>query len=524
MSKHKIFISSVQKEFRAERRALKEYIDGDALLSGFFEVFLFEDLPASDRRADEVYLEKVKKSDIYLGLFGYQYGVEDREGVSPTQREFDLATGLGKYRIVFIAGMGDSRRHPKMRALISKAGERLVRKRFKGTAELVSSAYAALVEFLHHRGDIHHVPFDDRVCEGATLKDIDAGAVARFVRRARYERQFPLDQNTPVAQILTHLNLTRENHPTFAAVLLFGLDPQRFVPCAEIRCMHFHGTVVQRPVPFYRIFTGDLFEQVERAVDFVLSKINRGVGTRAESNQVPVVYEIPPDVITEAIVNAVAHRDYNSDAAVQVSVFADRVEVWNPGELPYPLTVERLREPHHSIARNHRVCEALFLTRYIEKYGTGTLMMIRESRAHALPEPVFEQREGVFISTIWRDWLTERVMAGLNLNDRQKSAVVFLKAHGHITNAQYQALGGGSRRTALRELAALAQRGIISLAGRGRGARYVLAVKRAINAPNAPSATGRSIQGKRAINAPKKPAPAAGNIHWKKARKAGRKP
>lgn len=87
--------------------------------------------------------------------------------------------------------------------------------------------------------------------------------------------------------------------------------------------MHFHGTEVQRPVPFYRVFKGTLFEQVSLAADFVLSKLNRSVGTRAESNQAPVRYEIPPDVIREAIVNAIAHRDYTSPGAVQVSVFAE---------------------------------------------------------------------------------------------------------------------------------------------------------------------------------------------------------
>jgi hypothetical protein len=72
--------------------------------------------------------------------------------------------------------------------------------------------------------------------------------------------------------------------------------------------MHFHGTAIQRPVPFYRVFKGTLFEQVDMAVDFVLSKLNRSVGTRAESNQAPVRHEIPPDVIREAIVNRADHQ------------------------------------------------------------------------------------------------------------------------------------------------------------------------------------------------------------------------
>ena len=62
--------------------------------------------------------------------------------------------------------------------------------------------------------------------------------------------------------------------------------------------------------------------------------------------------------------------------------------------------------------------EALFLARYIEKYGTGTLMMIRESLAHALPEPDFTQRGGEFTITLWRDRLTGDVLAKLQLNDR----------------------------------------------------------------------------------------------------------
>ena len=72
----RIFISSVQKEFAEERMALRDYLLGDALLRRFFECFLFEEVPAADRRADEVYLDEVERCDIYLGLFGNDYGYE----------------------------------------------------------------------------------------------------------------------------------------------------------------------------------------------------------------------------------------------------------------------------------------------------------------------------------------------------------------------------------------------------------------------------------------------------------------
>ncbi|MBI3850442.1 MAG: DUF4062 domain-containing protein [Verrucomicrobia bacterium] len=487
MSDPIIFISSVQKELAAERRAVKDYVEGDALLRRFFQVFLFEDLPASDRRADDVYLDAVDRCVVYVGLFGSEYGNEDAEGFSPTEREFNKATALGKTRFIFVKGANDRDRHPKMRALIGKAGAQLIRRRFTGIPDLTAALYASLVEQLENSGVIQDRPFEERPCPGATLDDIDAEAVAGFVRRARHERQFPLPEGVPVADVLAHLNLLHVQQPTNAALLIFGREPQRFVPAAEIRCMHFHGTEIQRPVPSYQIFKGRLFDQVDRAADFVLGVLNRSVGTRALSTQAPVAYEIPPDVIREAIVNAVAHRDYTSAAAVQVSVFADRVEVWNPGVLPPPLTPERLRRPHSSIARNPRIAEALFLARYIEKFGTGTLMMIRETAAHALPEPDFEQRGGEFVTTVWRDWLTDAVMAGLELNQRQQNAVGFVKQHGRITNAEYQKLVGVSDSTALRDIGILEAKGVFERIGTtGRRTYYALR-KKPVKNPSNPS-------------------------------------
>jgi ATP-dependent DNA helicase RecG len=144
--------------------------------------------------------------------------------------------------------------------------------------------------------------------------------------------------------------------------------------------------------------------------------------------------------------------------------------------LPPPLTLESLRQPHGSIARNPRICEALFLTHYIEKYGTGTLMMIRESLAHALPEPDFAQRGGEFTITVWRDWLTDDVLARFHLNERQRQALAHLKTHGKISNAEYQQIANAIKKTATRDLNDLKGKGIVEQRGsRGPGVHYVLA-------------------------------------------------
>ena len=400
MNPLRIFISSVQDEFAEERAALRDYIRADVLIRRFFDVFLFEDVPASDQRPDHLYLDEVERCDIYVGLFGTDYGSEDEEGVSPTEREFDHATAVGAHRLIFMKGTGDAR-HPKMQALIRKGQAGLIRKRFNTLAELVAGLYAALVEYLDAKELIRWGPFDASPCARATLDDLDFERMAQFIRTARLVRQFPLPEGTPAPQLLEHLNLLNEGRLTNAAVLLFGKSPQRFLISSEIRCAHFHGMEVAKPIPSYQVYKGTAFELVDQAVDFVLSKINRSIGTRAESARAPRTYEIPAEVVTEAIVNAVAHRDYTENGSAQVMLFADRLEVRNPGRLPPPLTLEKLREAHRSVPGNPLLAESLYLTEYIERMGTGTLDMIRRCVEAGLAEPEFTVTDG-FVTTVWR--------------------------------------------------------------------------------------------------------------------------
>lgn len=402
MSKYKIFISSVQKEFREERCALKDYIYGDALLSRFFEVFLFEDMPAADRRTDEVYIDEVKRSDIYLGLFGNQYGVEDNERISPTHKEFLLASQTGKPRFIFVKGDNDTARHPKMIALLRMAGDQLIRRRFNTTTELHSAVYASLVQYLLGSGRLLTGPFDTTVCRNAELGDISEDKIRWFLSRARNARDYALAETTPVVDVLTHLDLLDKGKPNHAAILLFGIKPQRFLVTSELKCMHFHGTRKLKPIPSYQIYKGTIFDLVDKSVDFVMSKLNRFVGTRKHGPEAPVEYDIPQEVVVEGIVNAVAHRDYTSNASVEVMLFSDRLEVWNPGTLPPSLTIKSLRRPHSSQPGNPLIAEPLFLTKYIEKAGTGTVDMYDNCHKAGMKPPKFRLENGFFILTIWR--------------------------------------------------------------------------------------------------------------------------
>ena len=484
--KLKVFISSVQKEFQQVRLDLKAFLTGDAVLHRFIaEVFLFEELPAKDRRADQVYIEEVKRCDIYLGIFGYDYGNEDKDGISPTEREYVYAGKHRKTRLIYVWGSDEKKRAPKMRQLVSNASSELIRRRIENFSALTSEVYASLVDYLDGLGALRVPPFDTSACHGVTLQHLARKRIDWFLATARQERNFPLKQSTTTQALLTHLNLLEQGKPTNAALLLFGSAPQRFHRTAETKCVHCHGVEYRRPFASQQIYTGDVFEQADQARDFVLAKINRAVGIRAESNVAPASYELPPDAIGEAVVNAIAHRDYHSNASVEVRLFSDRLEVWNPGRLPGTLTFDDLRHDHPSVPNNPLIAESLYLTRYIEKAGSGTQRMIELCREAGLPEPQFEQRSGSFVLTLWRDWLTAEVMTSMGLAENQRLALAFVKTNGRITNKDYRGLTGVIVRTASRDLDDLVRRGALQKVGTtGRSTHYVLAGKLDIKRTN----------------------------------------
>jgi predicted HTH transcriptional regulator len=482
--KYKIFVSSVQKELAEERRGIKDFLTKDPLLSRFIEkVFLFEDIPAGNQNPDEIYLTEVEKCDIYIGVFGNQYGWKNDEGKSPTELEFDHATKTSRERLIFVKGNDDSKREPEMKALIKKAGEQLTRRRFLDETALLSEIYASLVEFLEKKGALRTTPFDDTICDGAAVDDIDAGQVAEFIKQAKAKGRLTLKGSHSTEAVLQNFNLIRDGKPVNAAILLFGKEPQRFFNNAQLHCFHFFGTEKRKPIASQQPYEGRLFDVIDKAEEFVLGKIDRHVGDRSAGSRAPVEFEIPREAISEAIVNAVAHRDYRSKGFVQVFVFSDRVEVWNPGALPPGLTPELLKAPHGSLPHNPLIAEPLFRTQYIEKAGTGTTDMIADCLDAGLPEPNFEQRGPHFVVTIWRDWLTEEMINKLDLSERLAKAVVIIKKSGRSTNSEYQAAFKVSRITATRDLDALCQKAILQKVGTtGKGTYYQFARKRITNA------------------------------------------
>lgn len=299
---------------------------------------------------------------------------------------------------------------------------------------------------------------------GLTARDLDRGAIVDFLRRAG------LPVNTPTQSVLDNLRLAAGEGLCHAAALLFARHPHRFLSSVQVQCGRFRGTT---SVEFLdeQALEGTVLRQIDQSLAFVARNTRQAIRItgRAEREIIP---EYPADAVREAITNAVCHRDYASSSMVQVRIYDDRLEVWNPGTLPVGLSIEALYRQHPSMPRNRLLADALYRARLIEHWGTGTLRIVRECEAAGIPRPEFLAEMGMFIV---RFSGSPKHLAAENLGLRQRQAVTHVLEHGAISRAEYRALTGLGARQAAEDLAELVQSGVLTREGRGPATRYVLA-------------------------------------------------
>jgi ATP-dependent DNA helicase RecG len=269
-----------------------------------------------------------------------------------------------------------------------------------------------------------------------------------------------------------------EYRPTVAGMLLFGHNPQRFLRSAEIICVRY--ATQQMSDEFERQdITGTLLEQIRQAEAFVVSNMRRGMritGMKREENT-----EYPIAVVREAIVNAIAHRDYSiRGEGIRILMFRDRLEIYSPGRLPGHVTLENLKEERYS--RNEAVVAVLSDMGYIERLGYGIDRMIATMDGAGLPEPIFIETAAGFQVAL-RSAGDELVSSQPEaqrwphgfLNERQEMAVAFVQEHDRITNGDYQALVPEvSAETIRRDLADLVAKNLLIRIGTKRATYYIL--------------------------------------------------
>jgi ATP-dependent DNA helicase RecG len=246
-----------------------------------------------------------------------------------------------------------------------------------------------------HKDKLH---FDGQVCKSAKISDISTEKLKAFVKKAKAERGLSVDAGASITDILKKLKLIKADKLTNAAILLFGKDTPSFFLQAELKLIKFKGVDETGPMLDFKTVGGDVITLLEKAESFIFDHIPMRAWIESGKLQRQEKWLYPPDAIREALANALAHRDYASPSRVQVRIFDDRLEIWNPGLLPLSLTVKKLKGKHDSVPRNPLIARAFFWIKFAEEVGSGTSKIIQWCQAWGLPEPSYEEAGGSFVT------------------------------------------------------------------------------------------------------------------------------
>lgn len=364
----------------------------------------------------------------------------------------------------------------------------------------VSLGLAELLEMANDRGlvDWEHQP-----AHNATLEDIDGEKVNAYLAR-RSANNHQTSRFKDVERVLIGMEcalVLRDGTmvPTHAGLLFFGFHPQERILQSDVACVLFRETVGASRYADRRILTGTLQELIDGAEVFLSRYI--AVGAKMEGFKRVDIPEYSLEVLREAVINAVVHRDYSKRGeSVRVFCYPDRVEIHSPGLLLPGITVEQMeRGEVQSKLRNPTLANLLKdIPGYMERLGSGIRFMLDETARLGLPAPQFREMNEFVVTfhkapallsaqsqphhagTLWEDEKDRQpeILAQNRTDQRERrltKAVEYVQKYGFITNSIYRQLTDVSDRTAHRDLETLIERGRLKGTGQRAARRYVLA-------------------------------------------------
>jgi len=332
--------------------------------------------------------------------------------------------------------------------------------------------------------------FDRKPVLDATIENLDIDALNDWIGRLKKARPKAKYLNQPFEEVLIHRNVIEAVkgvlRPTLAGLLVFGEYPECFLPQLVITFLQFYGTTGTEKTPRgerfldNQRFEGPILEMVESAVNYVMASMRKsslidGVFRR----DVP---EYPEEAVREAVINAVAHRDYSNyslGSYIQIRLFADRLEVQSPGGLYGAVTEDSME--YGQSTRNTTLMRFLEDLHIVENRHSGIDQMLSAMRQAKLGPPAFKDRRSSFLVTFRNhtlmspkaiEWLNQ--FAAHELNDQQRLALVYMRQEREMTNSDYRRLNRVDALDATRQLRSLVQTGLVHQHGTKRGTYYTM--------------------------------------------------
>ena len=266
------------------------------------------------------------------------------------------------------------------------------------------------------------VPYDRKAVPGTRLEDLDRKRTANYFE-VILGRSAPAEGDREGwLRLLVNTDFLKHSRDgTVAAasgLLLFGEEPHRWLPQAGITATAYPGLEKECGATDEEVIRGPLvsiFSEtargaprvaekgiIDRAIDFVCR--NMGSAAKLRGGRRRRRKSFPPDAVREAVVNAVAHRDYAlAGADIEISLYRDRLEVISPGRLPDGVTAEKMKEGRRA-ARNEQLRDVLRDYGYVEPRNLGARRRIIEAmREHNGTEPDLLEEEARFTVRLWKE-------------------------------------------------------------------------------------------------------------------------
>ncbi len=328
---------------------------------------------------------------------------------------------------------------------------------------------------------------EERSVPEADVKDFSHKAIQKYLKYKSLSYAIPSQDLWTFFRKAKYL-VKRQNRnvPTLAGVVLFAKNPEVFLPEHTITAECFSGSP-EDGISLDKIveggrknITGSLFDMVEAAKSFYKKHVAK-VPHLKGFQRVDEDFEYPKEVIREAIVNALVHRDYTVGAHISFRMFKDRIIIKSPGHLLLPNTIERIRAfDVTSVRRNQRIADAVFSMKLMEREGYGIPGMPPRLREYGLRPPNFDYDGGYFVVTLYgREKSSPEYRLSSEhrsqLKPRQLEILNLIWERGRITSEEITKKFNITRETANKDFRKLLSLNLIERKGRGRATYYVLA-------------------------------------------------
>jgi len=239
--------------------------------------------------------------------------------------------------------------------------------------------------------------YDEIEIVKASLDDIDIEYFGEFMKQFY---GFEPEENQIINYLKNLKIITQNQKPTLAGLLFFGINPQNYLPYAKITSAYIIGEDISAPPTDKKDFDGKIPEMLEKFMQYL--RIYLREEHRIKSLESEVYPEIPEEAVREAMVNAVAHRDYTVRAPIRVFIFRDRIEFHSPGKLPNTVTIESIKIGGAHVLRNPTIYNLLSKIGLVTDLGSGVMRMIRLVKEHVGMDVKLEETETEFVVIIPR--------------------------------------------------------------------------------------------------------------------------